>query len=116
MGLDMHFYSVPKGCEPENSDDEICYFRKHADLHGWLEKTRCEMLGECGDFNCVYFDITPEVLMKMKELVKKPVKEHFHGFFWGESTDEDWKKTEALIPKIEEILRSGAKVYYYSWW
>lgn len=117
MGLDMYFYSVPKGQEPsEGKGEEIFYFRKHSDLHGWLEKQWHENLGRSEEFNCVYMEITPDILSRLKDYLNNPAKEKCRGFFWGESTEENWRETRELIPRLEEIINSGDRVFYYSWW
>lgn len=122
MGLDMYFYRVPKGKGPEtDSKKEIQYFRKHSDLHGWLEEewrkaSEANRNAEWNAFNCVYLEITPEILMRLKDYMTNPNKKHYEGFFWGESHDSDWEETRDLISRIEDIIKSGDKVYYYSWW
>lgn len=122
MGLDMYFYEVPKGKEPGSNDmEELQYFRKHSDLHGWLEDEWRKQSDEHANadwnaFNCVYMEITPQILMRLKDYLTLPEKKHYQGFFWGATDDAQWEQTRELIPRIEEIIKSGNKVYYSSWW
>lgn len=118
MGLDMYFLRTPKGERPNDSHQEIKYFRKHSDLHGWLEQEwRKENPDEKDrDFNCIYMKITPAILQRLKDYLTQPDKTRYKGFFWGESEESDWQETRALTEEIEEILNSGDQVYYYSWW
>lgn len=122
MGLDMYFFQVPKGKGPDTKDKvELKYFRKHSDLHGWLEdEWRAQNSenenAEWNGFNCVYMEITPPILMRLKDYLTLPEKKHYQGFFWGATDDEQWKETRELVARMEEIINSGDKVYYYSWW
>lgn len=117
MGLDMFFIRAPKGQEPSDEKwDKIAQFRKHSDLHGWLEKQWHDTLGKSEKFNCVFMEITPDILSRLKDYLRNPEKEKYRGFFWGESTEEDWKETRELVPRLEEIINSGDRVFYYPWW
>ncbi len=122
MGLDMYFFRVPKGMGPETECKiEIKYFRKHSDLHGWLEEewrkqSEKNTNAEWSAFNCVYLEITPGILVRLKDYMTLTDKKRYEGFFWGASDDEQWQETRELIARIEDIIKSGDKVYYYSWW
>lgn len=117
MGLDMYFHRTPKGELPgEANSPVIAYFRKHSDLHGWLERQWRKENHDEGDFNCVYMKITSAILQRLKDYLTRPQKERYYGFFWGESDAAQWEETRKLVPRLEEILNSGDQVYYYSWW
>lgn len=117
MGLDMYFYRVPKNEAPSRENlAQIAYFRKHSDLHGWLERLWRERPGNTGEFNCVFMEISPDILVRLKDYLKTPEKEKFMGFFWGQSQASDWQRTRELVPELESIIKSGDRVYYYSWW
>jgi len=123
MGLDMYFLKIARGGKPDLDPDactEIKYFRKHSDLHGWLQDQWLKaQAGETDpyDFNCLYFKVTRKTLNGMKKLCDSKRKKKYEGFFWGESTGEDWLETRELCDEIQDLLNDGLyDVYYYSWW
>ena len=122
MGLDMNFYSVPKGFDIEASksqDDFIFHsFRNHSDLHMWLleqwlkknpDKTK-------DDFNCRFYKITRGTLSKIKKLCLAKKHKHYDNCYWGHSIDQDWEETKQLCEEIDIRLSNNEDVYYYSWW
>ena len=117
MGLDMDFYKVNSNGEKEH----LHYFRKHSDLNGilqecWIEKNPDK---NCEDFNCCSFEVTMEEVERVVNFMEtryEPDKQHYSGFFWGRSTEEDWEETEDLMEIIKDILTSGEKVVYTPWW
>ena len=114
MGLDMYFYR-----NSVSSENQIYYFRKHADFHGFLMKIWCSLNPEkdSDDFNCDVLEITEEILEQIEKECKNKEHIHYHGFFWGNSYDEDWEMTEKeLIPIIRKEFENGNKVYYTPWW
>lgn len=124
MGLDMWFEAFPANVTEEvlNSEEkpcegqEVAYFRKHSDLHGWLTEKWLERHPEETDFNTSYMEITPELLSQMADYANQSEHEHHQGFFWGQSYDSDWERTKEVCEQIKDILDEGRKVFYYSWW
>ena len=128
MGLDQYVFMQPEKKEdksatwweaPEESiiADEECiqvmYWRKHADLQGWMEKLYRSKGGE-EEFNCVDVDLTEEDILRLQE-------ENYNlnpttGFFFGESHWEDVEKTAEFLSKALELLRADKKLFYTSWW
>jgi hypothetical protein len=111
MGLDMYFFEVPAGKSPKKVRNEIQYFRKHADLHGWL----VEKSGK-KELNCEFMEITPEICKELQRYCTEPGKKHYSGFFWGESQDYQWEDTVEMLNRIEGILKEGNKVFYRAWY
>ena len=110
MGLDMYFM---------NGNEEIYYYRKHADLNGLLEKIWYETTEiPSVNFNCSSLKITNDILEKIEaEADKKVHKKGHRFFFWGESTEEKWADTKNnLIPLLKEHLRKGDTVVYVADW
>ena len=142
MGLDMTFFEIWGLCPHcgQFQREELHYFRKHADLHGWLydqwEQNKAELNysitnedddiqtlrnvgedSEYDEFNCCYMLITKDVLNKVKRYVKAGKYRKYEGFFWGESDAEQWEETESkLIPEIEEAFKRKHMVFYHPWW
>lgn len=126
MGLDMFvFYrDAAHGIEmpqvdfegSEMVDAEIAYFRKHANLHGWMEKLYREKGGQAESFNCVNLRLTAEDLDRLEKDVEADALPHTTGFFFGASTEEDMRRTRFMIRDAREKIAAGHAVYYTSWW
>ena len=98
---------------------QIQYFRTHAELHQWLSQKWLEQHPdkEKDDFRNIYLEITPEILKDMTAYAKKGKHEKATGFFWGESSKEEWQETRELCQEIKEIQDSGfGKVFYCLNW
>lgn len=114
MGLDMYFTAKHNGIS-----EELCYFRKHADLHGKLQEIWCMKTGKNPeDFNCASMRITKAILKELKEFANTPdeYRSHYVGFFWGTSTPEKWERTFELFDDIEECFKQNKRVYYSADW
>ena len=125
MGLDMYAYKVPrknridalhfKGKEGEI--EEIFYWRKHHDLHGWMENLYVQKGGtEC--FNLTPVELTLEDLDNLEECIKERNLPHTEGFFFGNfPPDDESDRTDfEFIKKAREVIQNGDCVYYDSWW
>jgi hypothetical protein len=127
MGLDMYAFAVERGDVLEDSPvdfglkdnadrEEVQYWRKHPDLHGWMERLYREKGGTDPDFNCVNVQITHEDLNRLEGAVKNCALPHTEGFFFGASYPEDAELDTAFIRKARLALDAGKVVYYTSWW
>ena len=113
MGLDMSFLDA--------NENEIFYFRKHSDLHGWLRdqwlKLKENQDKTSDDFNCVNFKIDIKLLDKMEKYAKKKTHTEYRGFFWGASDQDDWDRTvNECIPLLRQHLENNEEIYYRPWW
>jgi hypothetical protein len=128
MGLDMYALKVKaedaiddltiRSAEDGGSkSEEIAYWRKHHDLHGWMRKL-FEMKGGTGDFNCQPVRLTEDDLFELEQDVRRNDLPQTTGFFFGdnppdaESIEQDIK----FIVKAREAIAEGYAVYYDSWW
>lgn len=128
MGLDMYaFKRLPGKSEVSEADpygeedwedrekqEELFYWRKHPDLHGWMENLYRENGGE-EEFNCVNLELTSDDLKRLKRDIKNDNLPHTEGFFFGKSSDKKENDLE-FIKKAEEAIEDGYEVYYTSWW
>jgi len=111
MGLDQHAYVSHFEGEEQF---EICYWRKHANLQGWMERLwYSKGYGKNPEeiFNCRHLELTYEDLKNLE-------REHNNlplatGFFWGISTSDDIVKTASFIVKAKEMIKKGYKIYYF---
>lgn len=123
MGLDMFAFKVKKGVITENVDfnepdgsEELHYWRKHPNLHGWMERLYNKKGGNEPVFNCVNVRLTEEDLNRLEEAVKFDELPETEGFFFGESEPEDREGDLEFISEAREAINEGYDVYYTSWW
>jgi len=122
MGLDMYAYRVKRGMITEQVDfeipdgDELHYWRKHPDLHGWMENLYHEKGGKEHIFNCVNVQLTEDDLDRLEVDIKNDALPFTEGFFFGKSESEGREDDLEFIRKAREVISEGDDVYYTSWW
>ncbi len=129
MGLDMYAVSVrasqleevletdAKLLESEKAE-EVFYWRKHHDLHGWMESLYREKGGQQESFNCCKLLLTKEDLDNLeKDIIAKKLPATT-GFFFGNTPpdDESMEQDMLFIAKAREAIDNGLLVFYDSWW
>ena len=137
MGLDMYAWAVPadwavdddKIAEPgtngrpergvDGSDlTEIYYWRKHHDLHGWMEGLYRSRGGAAESFNCIPIRLYEDDLDALEKDIKANALPQTSGFFFGnnppdeESIEQDLK----FIAEARACIADGFALYYDSWW
>ena len=100
----------------EMVDAEFYYWRKHPDLHGWMEKLYRTKGGEDPSFNCNSVRLMAEDLDALEAAIKNTALPHTTGFFFGESTPEDRDDDLEFIGRARAAIAEGDAVYYDSWW
>jgi hypothetical protein len=130
MGLDMFAWRVKHAdalsdfeiAKNEDGDghkvEEFFYWRKHHDLHGWMEKLYRSKGGDKQMFNCVPVRLTLEDLDTLQKDIFSGTLPQTQGFFFGDNPPDDESKQQDLqfIGAAKEIIRQGDAVYYDSWW
>jgi hypothetical protein len=95
---------------------EIAYWRKHPNLHGWMEKLYRER-GGGGDFNGDELELTWQDLDNLEQIVKEKQLPSTRGFFFGDVADDDYYENDLeFIRKARAELFMGLKVFYNSSW
>lgn len=129
MGLDMYAWKVKaedaisdfeiaKDEDGQSKIEEMYYWRKHHDLHGWMENLYRQKGGEKDSFNCVPVRLTEEDLFELEQDVRRKNLPETTGFFFGnnpqdaESIEDDLE----FIIKARTAISEGYVVYYDSWW
>jgi hypothetical protein len=102
--------------EDKSKNEEIFYWRKHPNLHGWMENLYYKKGGNAEVFNCVDVEITLDDLKRLKKDVENDMLPHTEGFFFGESSPEDKERDLKFIKKAKKAIKDGYEVYYTSWW
>ena len=122
MGLDMYAYKTKVKPETEtdfkgnDGDVEIAYWRKHPNLHGWMENLYYAKGGKADTFNCVNLELTFQDIKELYEAIKTNNLPSTSGFFFGQSTHEEMETDLEFVEKALEATQSGESVYYSSWW
>jgi hypothetical protein len=122
MGLDM--YALSTKAKPETDvdfstknfeQDELHYWRKHPNLHGWMQNLYDAKGGTSDTFNgdCVVLD--SEDLDNLEQDIKDGNLPDTSGFFFGVSDDAD-EDDLLFVSKAREAIKEGKTVYYTSWW
>lgn len=136
MGLDMYAYVASKANQNDEfwadavldhetkeyvnphvpQPREIAYWRKHPNLHGWMQRL-WESKGGAGDFNGDELELTWEDLDKLEADIKNSQLPTTSGFFFGNPADEYYKNQDlAFIVKARAEIFTGLKVFYNSSW
>ena len=121
MGLDMYaFRASRKPKAPvdfkDGNAEEIHYWRKHPNLHGWMEELYRAKGGEADVFNCVNVELTADDLDSLERAVKGGDLPPTSGFFFGESDGSEQEDDLAFIASARQALEAGQAVFYSSWW
>lgn len=132
MGLDMSAYRTKYQPQQEvdfekevfseevgeNQNELIAQWRKHPNLHGWMQNLY-EKKGGCDpDFNCNCVALTAEDLDKLAlDLINGDLP-HTEGFFFGVSkgSEEEREDDLAFVKSAHEAIKEGYTVFYTSWW
>ena len=125
MGLDMYAFAVAKqdaigefemarDCERE----ELHYWRKHHDLHGWMENLYRDKGGDADSFNCIPVELTLDDLDNLQQALLEDNLPRTSGFFFGDNPPdlETMREDLMFVQKCRIAIKEGKVVYYDSWW
>lgn len=129
MGLDMYAWRVKSedaidnftvAAEEDGSDsklEELFYWRKHHDLHGWMERLY-RSKGGVQEFNCQKVRLTYEDLCALEQAVMLNQLPQTTGFFFGTNPPDEASMARDMefISRAKAALAMGDQVYYDSWW
>lgn len=126
MGLDQFAFSVAKGVIDEDTDfrvpesverTELKYWRKHPNLHGFMEKLYRKKGGKEDIFNVVPVRLNITDLEDLRTAIENETLPHTEGFFFGNSWIEEEKEGDLqFVNDAIEAINNGEDVYYDSWW
>ena len=149
MGLDMYAYVAAKAGAQADYDRgkawdkekggmvnpsvteprEIAYWRKHPNLHGWMERLWIrktnetgavddpDRAGEFSAFNGVELELTWDDLDQLEQDVRNNKLPGTEGYFFGRDADDHYREQDLKFirnAKAEAFL--GLKVFYNSSW
>jgi hypothetical protein len=123
MGLDMYAHktkAIPQsdvdfGTNNFN-EEELHYWRKHPNLHGWMEHLYYAKGGNQDSFNCTNVLLSLDDLIALEYDINNGNLPHTSGFFFGESDDGRMVDDLEFVRNAKEAIAEGYSVYYSSWW
>ncbi|HEY7577244.1 MAG TPA: hypothetical protein VH855_06580 [Acetobacteraceae bacterium] len=89
MGLDMFAYTTtkkpttPVDFEPKEQDRKLHYWRKHPNLHGWMEALYRHKGGADSDFNFASVVLDSSDLDRLEADIRADQLPATSGFFFG---------------------------------
>ena len=106
---------------------EIAYWRKHPNLHGWMESLWKRKMHDANrdipesewgsSFNGIELELTAEDLDELERAVKKHKLPATAGFFFGNDSDRHYYGDDlGFIKNARAELFMGLKVFYNSSW
>ena len=95
--------------------EEIAYWRKHPDLHGWMENLYREKGGREKSFNGDPVVLTLADLDRLEDDILGENLPETTGFFFGESGGMSLKDLEFVLD-ARKAIQEGDTVYYDSSW
>ena len=150
MGLDQYAYVAAKSGQRDelyegaefNQDTrefenktttkprEIMYWRKHPNLHGWMESLWKRKMHESNQempddrewgssFNGIELELTFDDIIALEEDIKSGAmaKMNTRGFFFGEPADDFYREQDLeFVKQAKAELFCGLKVFYNSSW
>jgi hypothetical protein len=107
MGLDMVAMMINNTPEspvdfPADNATELHYWRKHPNLHGWMERLYYAKGGSAEEFNCVTLQLNLNDLNRLAA--------------FGASDGSELEDDLAFIAKARDAIAQGKTVFYDSWW
>lgn len=120
MGLDMYAFITKTAIaevdfkSPEDAV-EIAYWRKHPNLHGWMEDLYRAKSG-AREFNCAPVQLDADDLDALEHALNKNALPETAGFFFGETHPDDIALDRDFIAAARAALAAGHAVFYTSWW
>ena len=135
MGLDMYAYAGRVGqndeyYEAEYGEDEsrkgtvpqpreLAYWRKHPNLHGWMEMLWIAKGGDdtSSTFNGIELELNLHDLDELENDIACRQLPPTEGFFFGGNADEHYKETDLkFIKDARDAIANGECVFYNSSW
>lgn len=131
MGLDMYAWTVDPAdlseqevvlqvdvSLPRDEVQQLWYWRKHHDLHGWMEQLYRDKGGAAESFNCVTVRLTYADLTRLEIAIKEGLLPETTGFFFGNNPPDEKSKEQDLkfVAAAKEAISQRKVVFYDSWW
>ena len=123
MGLDMYAFATKAKLKNEVDftetnlkPEEIHYWRKHPNLHGWMQELYESKGGKSDSFNGDCVVLTEKDLNELESDIKDGSLPDTSGFFFGQTDGDEVQDDLDFVAKAREAITDGKTVYYTSWW
>lgn len=121
MGLDMYACkTLEKIAQPVDfsiqQSELIQRWRKHPNLHGWMEMLYREKGGMGPDFNCDTVLLSLQDLERLEIAVRDDSLPCTDGFFFGITDGTEKEEDLMFIENARGAIQQGYQVFYDSWW
>jgi hypothetical protein len=121
MGLDMYAFTTREDIPPVDFADpadtaKLFYWRKHPNLHGWMETLYRAKGGKDEQFNLAPVRLVVSDLDALEKAVRENALPETSGFCFGQSRAEEKNCDLKFICKARDAIASGKAVFYTSWW
>jgi len=122
MGLDMYALTTnqtpaqPVDFKEPDDASQIHYWRKHPNLHGWMERLYREKGGKEDIFNCVSVALNADDVEQLEIDIQAGNLPPTSGFFFGASDGTESADDMDFVSKARGAIAEGKTVFYSSWW
>ena len=124
FNIDSFLAKHPTIPVPYKLGEELCYWRKHPDVHGWMKNLFFDKGGiTTSDFNHDTIFLTREDVSNLEKAIQQKELPSTSGFFFGSSygDDKEWEEyrneqDRICIEKMFKALDNGSVIYYTSSW
>lgn len=124
MGLDMYAIAFKGEVNSEvdfnknniKDEIEIHYWRKHPNLHGWMENLYYDKGGKDDSFNGSNVILTEFDLDNLEQDIIDGSLPNTSGFFFGQTDGSEKDDDLDFIAKARKAIKEGNTIYYSSWW
>ena len=124
MGLDMYLFTARRelitapvdfgGTVVDYSD--LHYWRKHHNLHGWMQRLYASKGGVDIDFNLSPLAFEMEDLAALKAPSATMSCRKCATSFTAARIALEWRNDLAAIEKARAVINQGLGVFYAAWW
>lgn len=104
-------------------DDELCYWRKHPILHGWMQSLYYQKGGEMEEYTGGKLRLTAEDLDSLEKAIEENTLPFIQGVSIGQFSEkgvEDYEIRKAhdleCVERMRDALCQGLTVWYTSSW
>lgn len=126
MGLDMYAIATKAKFETEvdldftnvkiTESDDLHYWRKHPNLHGWMRDLYVSKGGKSTDFNGDCVVLTSKDLDNLYQDIIDDELPNTAGFFFGQTDGSEKEDDLKFVADARNAIRNGLTVYYTSSW
>jgi len=124
MGLDMYATAIKGKVNNEVDFDtnniqnyeELHYWRKHPNLHGWMENLYYDKGGKDDSFNGSDVVLTESDLDSLEQDIIDGNLPNTSGFFFGQTDGSEKDDDLLFITNARKAIKEGKTVCYSSSW